>query len=219
MLDFHTGVLATDDIGIKQANGGAKSKQIRQTKQLMDLLGIVLLSPLLLVATCVLILVNPMLNKGPLFYRQRRMGQNCKPFLAIKFRTMRPATSVRRGAFDALERDRITPFGCLLRKYRIDELPQIVNILRGEMSLVGPRPDFYDHALVYIEQIPGYRARHQVKPGISGLAQTQIGYVDGLRGVERKVACDLTYIARQSLRFDLWIAWRTIVVVATRQGA
>lgn len=159
------------------------------------------------------------MNAGPLVFRQERMGYQCKPFTALKFRSMLSVTRNARGAFDALETDRITVLGHLIRKTRIDELPQVLNVLRGEMSLIGPRPDSYDHACVYVREIPGYAARHQVMPGISGFAQTEVGYVDGLEGVKRKVAADTYYIANATFRFDLWIFWRTLCVVLARRGA
>ena len=129
------------------------------------------------------------------------------------------ADPAARGAFDALETDRINFLGRLIRGTRIDELPQIINVLRGEMSLIGPRPDSYDHACVYVREIPGYADRHHVMPGISGFAQTEVGYVDGLDGIKRKVAADTYYIANASFWFDLWITWRTLHVVLARRGA
>ncbi|MFQ1699086.1 sugar transferase [Loktanella agnita] len=163
--------------------------------------------------------VNLLLNKGPLFFVQSRMGYGCRPFMAIKFRTMTGASGTARGAFDALETERITALGRWLRITRIDELPQIINVLRGEMSLIGPRPDAYDHARVYLREIPGYAARHSVLPGISGYAQTELGYADGRDAFCRKVMADRHYIAHSSFGFDLWIVWRTLVVVLTRRGA
>jgi lipopolysaccharide/colanic/teichoic acid biosynthesis glycosyltransferase len=109
--------------------------------------------------------------------------------------------------------------GRFLRRSRLDELPQILNVLRGEMSLIGPRPDTFEHACVYLREIPGYAARHQVMPGISGYAQTEVGYVDGLDGIHRKVAADHYYLKHASFALDLWITWRTIGVVLTRQGS
>lgn len=177
---------------------------------------------LLLPLTCTalaLLVLNPFLNNGPLFFIQDRMGRDCRPFRAWKFRSMVPPGVARRGPFDPLEHDRITRLGRFLRKSRIDELPQIFNVLRGEMSLVGPRPDALDHAKVYVSQIAGYRERHAILPGISGFAQTEVGYVEGLEGVRHKVAADLFYLRHASLRFDLWIAWRTVQVVLLRKGA
>ena len=106
-----------------------------------------------------------------------------------------------------------------MRKSRLDEIPQIINVLRGEMSLIGPRPDCYEHAETYIESIPGYRERHAALPGISGLAQTEVGYVQGIDATRLKVAADLDYINRQSFRLDTCILWRTLKIVAGRGGA
>lgn len=179
---------------------------------------LVLMVPLLCVAMF-LCLLNPVFNPGPVFFVQRRMGRGCQPFVAYKFRTMRAAAQGARGAFDALETDRIGRLGQFLRRTRLDELPQILNVLRGEMSLIGPRPDSFEHARVYLREIPGYAARHRIMPGISGWAQTEVGYVDGLEGIRRKVEADHYYLTHASIAFDLWITWRTIAVVLSRKGS
>lgn len=196
-----------------------KTTSVSPEKRVFDcILAVFLLAPLMMSAI-VLVLLNPLMNTGPLVFRQQRMGHNCQPFTAFKFRSMLPATQASRGAFDALETDRITWLGRLIRRTRVDELPQVLNVLRGEMSLIGPRPDSYDHACVYVREIPGYAERHRVMPGISGYAQTEVGYVDGLEGVKRKVAADAYYIANATFLFDLWIVWRTLCVVLGRRGA
>ena len=187
-------------------------------KRALDFFAARLLVPFTLSAARVLVVLNPFLNKGTLLYRQTRMGKNCEPFTAYKFRTMKEAAGVNRGAFDALEEDRITKLGTILRKLRIDELPQIINILKGDMSLVGPRPDMWEHAEVYLQEIPGYRDRHQVLPGVTGLAQTEVGYVSDEQGFRRKVAADLTYIHRMTLRYDLRVILRTVQIVVARHG-
>ncbi|PUB12119.1 sugar transferase [Yoonia sediminilitoris] len=189
------------------------------SKRCLDYGGAVLLLIILIPVAVVLLVLNRFFNRGPLWFVQDRMGHRCRRFRAIKFRTMTVEQSGHRGAFDGLETDRITALGRILRKMRIDELPQVINVLRGEMSLIGPRPDAYEHAAIYLQTIPGYRERHDVMPGISGLAQTEVGYVDGREGVHRKVAADLRYIADLSLRLELWIVWRTLVIVAMRRGA
>jgi len=177
-----------------------------------------LLLPLVAFIAMVLMVLNPILNRGPVFYIQPRMGRGCRAFSAIKFRTMRPVERVMRSAEDPLEHDRITPLGHLLRRSRIDELPQVINVLRGEMSLIGPRPDYFHHARRYMRSVPGYRRRHDVRPGISGLAQTDLGYVDCSEGTRRKVALDLRYVEEMSLRLDLYVFWRTLVTVFGRKG-
>lgn len=199
-------------------NGPAVARQTRISKQVFDIgLSILLLVPLALIALTILTL-NPWLNRGSLMHPQKRMGLAGQPFMALKFRTMAPAATSPRGAYDLLEEHRISRFGRLLRKTRVDELPQIINVLRGEMSLIGPRPDLYDHACVYLQSVPDYAARHQIMPGISGFAQTEVGYVDGIDGIQRKVAADLYYIAHAGFWFDLWITWRTICVILGRKG-
>jgi lipopolysaccharide/colanic/teichoic acid biosynthesis glycosyltransferase len=188
-------------------------------KTVFDVVGSLILIAATLVMGAVLLVLNPFYNPGPLFYVQTRMGRGCKPFRTIKFRTMLPAPVVERGAFDGIERHRITRMGHALRRLRLDELPQGINVLRGQMSMIGPRPDYYEHACVYLDILPRYRDRHGVLPGITGLAQTEVGYAEGIEAVRRKVAADLTYIQRRSIRLDLWIAWRTVQVVLRRQGS
>ncbi len=177
------------------------------------------LLPMLALAALIVALLNPAVNPGPVFFVQARMGRGCVPFAAVKFRTMRPGNGARRLPEGPLEVARITRLGRAMRRARLDELPQILNVLAGQMSLIGPRPDCLDHARHFLRTVPGYRARHAVRPGISGLAQTEIGYVAGSHATRRKVLADLYYIRHSSLRLEAWLIWRTLSVVARRQGA
>ncbi|MDG3042248.1 sugar transferase [Roseicyclus marinus] len=179
----------------------------------------VVLLPALIVVACVLLAVNPFLNPGPLFYAQKRMGRGCKPFRAYKFRTMDVRPRGIRGPDDPIEIHRIRPVGNLLRKSRFDELPQILNVYRGEMSLIGPRPDYFRHASRYLHTIPGYRERHAVLPGISGLSQVRHGYAAGHFATRLKTRTDLEYIRHGCFRLDMWIVWRTMVTVFRMRGA
>lgn len=188
------------------------------TKRLFDIVIALCLLPWFLLFGFLLLLLNPFFNRGPLFFVQTRMGQHCQPFRAVKFRTMTEVNQPARRADDPLEHDRITPLGHFLRRSRIDEVPQILNVLLGQMSMIGPRPDYVDHAQVYLDVVPGYRERHAMKPGISGLAQTELGYVEGLAATERKASVDLYYIRNASLKLDLWVVWRTLCVVLGRGG-
>ena len=195
-----------------------------RAKRGVDLAAAAVIVPVVLLAALALVGLNAALNPGPLFFRQTRMGRGGAPFTALKFRTMLPAgpdvgAAGARGAFDALEAERITPLGRVLRRTRIDELPQILNVLAGSMSLIGPRPDQFEHAEVYLETIPGYAERLAVKPGITGLAQTEVGYVSCRTGFRRKVRADLLYIRRASMRTDAWILARTAMVVAGMKGS
>ncbi len=170
-------------------------------------------------AAIILLVLNPFLNPGRLFFRQIRMGQGGRPFMLLKFRTM-SADPVALRAHDApLETDRITPLGAILRRYRIDELPNFVNVLRGEMSVVGPRPDAFDHASAYARSVPHYRDRLLRKPGITGLAQVRSGYADSPGAVARKVRYDRFYARRASLTLDIFILRKTVGVVLSGFGA
>ncbi len=176
------------------------------------------LLPAMVIVGLFLVVLNPVFNPGPLVFTQRRMGRDCTAFRAIKFRTMACDRTAGRGPDDPVETDRITPLGRVLRITRFDELPQILNVYRGEMSLIGPRPDDFDHATYYLRHIPDYRDRHRVRPGISGLAQIELGYAEGLEATRRKTAADIDYIRRAGLGLDLWIFWRTMVTVWTMRG-
>ena len=190
-------------------------------KRAGDFVAVVAILPFALISALVLFVLNPFFNKGSLLFRQTRMGKNCQPFTAYKFRSMTslaPKTTEKRGAFDDLEEHRITKLGRIMRKLRIDELPQSLNILKGDMSLIGPRPDFIEHARVYITRIPGYRERHNVRPGVTGLAQTEVGYVSDEAGFRRKVAADLTYIRKMGFTYDLKIMVRTAQIILCGRG-
>jgi lipopolysaccharide/colanic/teichoic acid biosynthesis glycosyltransferase len=188
------------------------------TKRALDLAASLIALPALLALAAALVLVNPLWNPGPVFFRQPRMGRHGTAFTIVKFRTMRATPRMLRGPADPLETDRITPLGRWLRRLRLDELPQVVNVLRGEMSLIGPRPDCLEHARAYCERIPGYRDRLAVRPGISGLAQVTLGYAEGLGPTRSKAALDRTYIARASWTLEARIALATLRVIATGFG-
>lgn len=188
------------------------------SKRTFDICGCVILLPMLLFFAIGLLLLNPFLNKGPLFFVQKRMGRGCKPFQIVKFRTMTAASKIERSADCPLEKDRITRLGRFLRKTRIDELPQVFNILNGDMSLIGPRPDFYDHAVQFLKTIPGYRERHTILPGISGLAQTELGYAEGSEATRLKVKADLHYISNIGFLMDGKIVIHTFSVILRGAG-
>lgn len=186
-------------------------------RSMTDIAGALLLMPVVACLALILLVLNPFFNPGPLLYRQRRMGQGCMPFLALKFRTMTCDTQ-ERGANDPVEVDRITPLGGILRRMGLDELPQAVNVLRREMSLIGPRPDCIHHAEEFLSEIPEYGRRFAIRPGMSGLSQIKLGYAVGLDATRAKALTDIDYIDRAGLALDLWIAWRTLVTVVTGRG-
>lgn len=201
----------------RRADGVGGSDAYWRVRSRFDVAGALVLLPLVTVLALLLLVLNPIFNPGPLLYRQRRMGQGCLPFLAFKFRTM-TCNGLERGASDPVEVDRITPLGGILRRMGLDELPQAVNVLRREMSLIGPRPDCVHHAEEFLTKIPEYGRRFAIRPGMSGLSQIKLGYAVGLDATRAKALTDIAYMDQIGLRLDLWIVWRTLVTVATGRG-
>jgi len=201
------------------ASKSHQSATLGAAKRGFDILVSVAALPIVLFAAAILLMLNPIWNSGPLLYRQIRMGRDCQPFTLFKFRTMVPADHVARGPDDPVEALRITPLGRFLRRSRIDELPQFFNVLRGDMSVIGPRPDFWDHAIHYVDIVPGYRQRHVVRPGITGLAQVDGGYAEGIAATALKTRYDLEYIQRVGPPMEAYILWRTICVIFSGFGA
>ena len=187
-------------------------------KRLFDIIVSLLLIPLLLSISIILPFFNYFFNSGSLFFIQDRMGKDCSVFSAIKFRTMAHTKEITRKYNDPIEVNRITPFGKILRKSRIDELPQIFNVLKGEMSLIGPRPDYYIHALEYLKNVKGYRERHIVRPGITGLSQIRLGYAEGLDATAKKVSVDNYYIQNVNYIIELKIIGNTIITILRGLG-
>ncbi len=176
-----------------------------------------------IVITAPVLLITAFLVKlqdgGPVLYRQERVGLHGKSFVLLKFRSMR-TDAERDGPAWAAERDsRTTPFGRLIRKVRIDELPQFVNVLLGEMSLVGPRPERPCFVQQFSESIPCYDYRHFVKPGITGWAQVSFRYGVGFEDTKRKLSYDLYYVKNRGPALDLLILLKTIGVVVRGDGA
>lgn len=182
-------------------------------KRIFDISLSLLLLPLLFIIIIILPFINYFSNSGRLFFIQERMGKNCEVFHAIKFRTMVPVKEITRKYDDPIETNRITFFGKFLRKSRIDELPQILNVLKGDMSLIGPRPDYYIHALEYLKSVKGYRDRHDIRPGISGLSQIRLGYAEGLEATAKKVSIDNYYIQNVGYIIELKIIVNTIITI------
>jgi len=164
-------------------------------------------------------------SPGGVIYRQQRMGYRGRAFSMYKFRTMRPRevsadeVSVREDAMTKSDDARITPIGGFLRRVRLDELPQIFNVLRGEMSLIGPRPEAVPLSRWYESELPFYFYRHIVRPGISGWAQVHQGHVTDLDAVHQKLTYDFYYIKNFSAWLDILIALRTIPTMLSGFGS
>ncbi len=158
-------------------------------------------------------------SKSAVLFKQRRIGQGGKMFTMYKFRSM-IATAEANGSQMATDADmRVTRFGCFIRKTRLDELPQFINVIKGEMSLIGPRPEQLDFVKQFNETIPFYRYRHIVKPGISGWAQVMQGYASDEDETKVKLEHDFFYIKNFSLTLDLLIVIKTIQTMVTGFGA
>jgi lipopolysaccharide/colanic/teichoic acid biosynthesis glycosyltransferase len=153
---------------------------------------------------------NRVANRGPLLYRQARVGKDGAIFTIWKFRTMEPGGPGDGPAHWTRERDpRITPLGRILRRTHLDELPQLVNVVRGELSVVGPRPEQPHYVEELRPKIPFYDVRHLVRPGLTGWAQVKQGYAAGAGDALEKLQYDVYYLRRQGLALDLRIMWRT----------
>ena len=151
------------------------STKFKIFKCLVDKVSAILSLPLIVVTGVCLLVINPVFNPGPLMFSQVRMGRGGKTFRMWKFRTMLPARTEARSPNDPLEVSRITELGHFLRKTRLDELPNFWSVLKGDMSLVGPRPDANNHADHFANCVEGYKERMRVRPGITGLAQVEMG--------------------------------------------
>lgn len=159
-------------------------------------------------------------SPGPILFRQRRLTRCGQVFVMYKFRTMVNNAERNTGAVWAAANDpRVTPFGQFLRNSRLDELPQLLNVLKGEMSIIGPRPERPELATKLAEQLPSFRKRLQVNAGLTGLAQVGSGYAANVDSYREKLAWDILYIRRRSILLDLLIAVKTVRVMLTGRGA
>ena len=179
-------------------------------------IGIVLAAPFMLLTALAVKLSSP----GPVLYRQVRVGLGGKLFSVYKFRSMRADAEAATGAVWASKDDpRVTSVGRLIRQIRLDELPQLFNVLKGEMSLVGPRPERPEFVNEFCEHIPYYRQRHCVRPGITGWAQINYKYGDTLEDTICKLEYDLYYIKNMCLSLDTYIVFHTIKAMLLSRGA
>jgi len=190
-------------------------------KTLADFTFALMLLPIALPIMAIVAITIRLDSKGPVLFRQKRVGHSGHPIVVYKFRTMRgvEAADDRNAAMTRSDDDRITAVGKVLRSLRIDELPQIINILRREMSWIGPRPEAEVLSVWYTSEIPFYRYRHVVKPGISGWAQVNQGHVAEVDEVHRKLQYDFYYIKYFSPWLDVLILFRTIKTMLTGFGS
>ena len=201
------------------SDGFHRSKWIDLLKRVLDLaagaIGLAVSMPIMIVVA----LVVRLESKGPIIFRQTRVGRMGKCFEVLKFRSMSDDAEKTNGAQWASENDpRVTRIGRFLRKYRLDELPQFVNVIRGEMSFVGPRPERPCFVEELRKTIPYYDERHSVRPGITGWAQVQYNYGASVEDAFNKLEYDLFYLQNMSITFDLAIIFQTIRIVIGGHG-
>lgn len=191
----------------------------RKIKRLMDIVFSLIILIVTLPITLLVAIAIKLDSEGPVFYKQIRVGKDGKEFKIYKFRSMFKDAEKHTGPVWSTKDDpRITRVGKILRKFRLDEIPQFINVLRGEMSLVGPRPERPYFVEKLSKEIPLYKRRLKVKPGITGWAQVKHKYDESIEDVKKKLQYDLYYIENISLRMDLKILFRTIFVVLFGKG-
>lgn len=188
-------------------------------KPLVEILFALILFVLLLPAMMIIALLIKMDSQGRIFYTQERVGKDGKEFTIIKFRTMVENAELTTGAVYTSDNDpRITKIGKFLRKWRLDEIPQLLNVIRGEMSLMGPRPERHVFIREFEEKIPFYTQRLAVKPGLTGWAQVKYPYASSIEQTEEKLQYDLYYIKNMSFLLDFVVLLKTIKVVLFGSG-
>ena len=216
-----TGKIAIEDLrpsalilGRGFGNSRATERLARIVSMLAAAVALALAAPLL-AAVALAIRLD---SRGPVFFVQQRAGRDGRPFGLIKFRTMHPCTEAR-SEWVADNADRITRVGRWLRRFRLDELPQLVNVLRGEMNLVGPRPHPSTNYDAFLERIAYYGVRSSVRPGVTGWAQVRYGYANNLDEETEKMRYDLFYIKNRSLWLDARILFETVLTCIVRTDA
>ena len=223
VYERYTGKIAIENLRpswLIFSEGFRKTWTLQATKRALDLLAatvlLIVASPVMFLAALATRLSSP----GPILYRQTRVGLHGRPFSVVKFRSMYQDAEARTGAVWAVANDpRVTPVGRFMRRTRLDELPQLWNVIRGEMSFVGPRPERPEFVAKLSEQIPFYGQRHAVRPGLTGWAQVRHEYTSTIEESMQKLQFDLYYIKHLSLALDVFIILETIKTVLVRRGS
>jgi len=200
-------------------DGGTRSRPDTVLRRAVEIIACMMLMILTFpVMLCAAIAIR-LGGGGPVVFRQQRTGLHGVPFMVLKFRTMGANAEADGPVWAAVDDSRITKVGAVLRKARIDELPQLFNVLRGEMALIGPRPERPHFVELLAIELPCYRDREVVKPGITGWAQVRYGYGSSVEDARRKLEFDLHYIQHRSMLLDLLILLLTVRVVLLWKGA
>ena len=222
VYEEYTGKIAVENLRPSWfifSQGFKKSGIVRTAKRALDICAaitmLILAAPVMAVVAIAVRLTSP----GPALYHQQRVGESGRLFTVHKFRSMRQDAEARTGAVWAKANDsRLTPIGGFIRKARLDELPQLWNVLLGEMSFVGPRPERAEFVAELTKQIPFYGERHVIKPGLTGWAQVRYAYGASVEDALEKLQYDLYYIKNMSIAMDLFIIFETVKTVLLRRG-
>lgn len=186
----------------------------RTADVVVSALALIILSPIFLL----LAIAIKCDSRGSILYRQERIGYHKKPFMILKFRSMRCDAEASGPELTTVDDPRVTRLGKVMRKYRLDELPQFLNVLRGEMSLVGPRPEREHYIRQILERAPYYSLVHQVRPGITSWGMVKYGYASNVDEMVERLRYDLIYLENVSLPVDMKILFHTISTVLTGKG-
>jgi len=222
VYEEYTGKIAIENLRpswLIFSEGFRKSRALHAVKRATDIgvasLGLLFTGPVMALVALLIRITSP----GPTVFKQQRVGLNGGIFTLYKFRSMKPNAEARTGAVWATPDDRrITPVGRFLRRTRLDELPQFWNVLRGDMSLVGPRPERPEFISDLTRKIPFYGQRHVVKPGLTGWAQVKYSYGASVDDALQKLQYDLFYVKNLSIGLDLFIIFKTIQTVVLQRG-
>lgn len=229
LLDFmerETGQIAVDLMypsWVIYSNGFQTQKIFRRVADywINIILALVILFftwPFMLITALIIYIDDGFRTGASVFYKQERVGMYGKPFNILKFRSMRPDAEKDGAKWASKNDNRVTAIGAFIRKYRIDELPQLLNVVRGDMSFIGPRPERPEFVKQLIEEVPFYNQRHNVKPGLAGWAQLNYPYGASVKDSLEKLKFDLYYVKHQSLLLDLLILIRTVEIVLFGKG-
>ncbi len=178
------------------------------------IIGIILSLPFMIVISAIIKIES----KGPVFFKQKRVGKNGKPFTCYKFRSMKVHEKENHSKYACKKDPRVTRFGSIMRRLRLDELPQFINILKGDMNLIGPRAEWIELVKKYKKKIPFYNQRHLVRPGLTGWAQVNYPYGQNVQDTIYKLQYDLYYVKNRSFFLDLLIILKTLKIVLTGKG-
>ncbi len=219
LLETLWGRISVDQLFVVDVESIVPPRFYPHIKRLLELLVVLSVSPALILISLIVIIFIKLDSPGPILFAQERAGLKTNGFMMLKFRSMTSELNSSHSTSTSLKTRKVTRVGRIIRRFRIDELPQMWHVLTGEMSLIGPRPEQIELAQKFEELIPYYTLRHSVRPGISGWAQVMHGYTDTIEQTRLKLQLDLFYIKNMSPWLDLVIASKTVKTMLVNKGS